>query len=354
MEQSNNVQLMLSMMDQPAFSAKDDLVFYVNPAASRLPIAEGTPVSALLRTGVEEYAALKGGCLHLQLHVEDHNYNASVMKLGDETVFVLEQKEFSRALQALALAAKDLREPLSNLIIAADHLYRQNVSAGGHPDAALFNRSMHQLLRRIGNMSDAADFASTNRMEMTDATALLQELIEKSSALCEGSGVKLQLQNLQKPLAMLMDREKIERAVYNVISNAVKHTPKGGTVDVSVFRHDSKLYISFTDSGCGIPDRMLGSVYSQYLRQPTLEDASHGIGLGMVIIRSAALAHGGTVLMEQTNGGTQLTMTLTIRQKTGRFRSPIMGTDYAGGRDHGLLELADILPTSLYDKNDIT
>ncbi len=354
MEQSNKVQLMLSMMDQPAFSVKDDLVIYVNPAASRLPIAEGTPISALLHTGAEEYAALEGGCLHLQLYVADHNHSASAMKLGDETVFVLEREEFSHALQALALAAKDLREPLSNLIIAADHLYRQNTGTGSHSDTALFNRSMHQLLRRIGNMSDAADFASTNRMEMTDAAALLQELVEKSSTLCEQSGIKLHLQNLQQPLAMLMDREKIERAVYNVISNAVKHTPKGGTVDVSVSRHGSKLYISFTDSGSGIPDGMLGSVYSQYLRQPTLEDASHGIGLGMVIIRSAAIAHGGTVLMEQVSGGTRLTMTLAIRQKSGRFRSPIMGTDYAGGRDHGLLELADILPTSMYAKNDIT
>ena len=354
MEQNNLTQLMLSMMDQPAFSAKDGLVLYANPAASHLAITAGAPVASLLKTGQEEYATLESGCLHLHLHVQEQCYGACVVKAGDETVFVLDREEFSHALQALALAAKDLREPLGNLIIAADRMYKHNLHAQAQPDAALFNRSMHQLLRRIGNMSDAAGFAVTCRMEMTDATAFLQELCEKASTLCAQSGVTLTLHNLQQPLAMLMDREKIERAVYNVVSNAIKHTPKGGTIDIHVSRHSSKLHISFTDSGSGIANGMLGSVYNQYLRQPSLEDSSHGIGLGMVIIRAAALAHGGTALIEQLPTGTKLTMTLAIRQKSSRFRSPIIGTDYAGGRDHGLLELADILPTSLYDKNDIT
>jgi len=354
MEQNNLTQLMLSMMDQPAFSAKDGLVLYANPAASHLAITVGAPVTSLLKTGQEEYAALESGCLHLHLYVQEQCYGACVVKAGDETVFVLDREEFSHALQALALAAKDLREPLGNLIIAADRMYKHSLHAQAQPDAALFNRSMHQLLRRIGNMSDAADFALTSRMEMTDVTAFLQELWEKASALCTQSGVTLTLHNLQQPLAILIDREKVERAVYNMVSNAIKHTPKGGTIDINVARHGSKLHISFTDSGSGIPNGMLGTVYNQYLRQPSLEDGSHGIGLGMVIIRAAALAHGGTVLIEQVPNGTRLTMTLAIRQKAGRFRSPIMGTDYAGGRDHGLLELADILPASLYDKHDIT
>lgn len=354
MEQNNLTQLMLSMMDQPAFSAKDGLVLYANPAASHLAITVGAPVASLLKTGQEEYAALESGCLHLHLYVQEQCYGACVVKAGDETVFVLDREEFSHALQALALAAKDLREPLGNLIIAADRMYKHSLHAQAQPDAALFNRSMHQLLRRIGNMSDAADFALTSRMEMTDITAFLQELWEKASTLCAQSGVSLTLHNLQQPLAMLIDREKIERAVYNMVSNAIKHTPKGGTIDINVARHGSKLHISFTDSGSGIPNGMLGAVYNQHLRKPSLEDGSHGIGLGMVIIRAAALAHGGTVLIEQVPNGTRLTMTLAIRQKAGRFRSPIMGTDYAGGRDHGLLELADILPASLYDKNDIT
>ncbi len=355
MEQSNTTQLILSMMDQPAFSVKDGHVLYVNSAASRLSVSTGTPVATLLKTGEEEYAALQEGCLQLQLLVQGRCICASVVNIGHESVFVLDQEEYAHALQALALAAKDLREPLSSLIIAADHLHQQQKDNPKSQDsAALFNRSLHQILRRIGNMSDAADFASTGRMEMTDASALLHELLEKASVLCAQSGVTLKLNNLQQPLVMLMDREKIERAVYNIVSNAIKHTPEGGTLEVSATRHSNKLHLSFTDSGKGISGTMLGSIYSQYLRQPTLEDSSHGIGLGMVIVRAAALAHEGTVLIEQLPTGTRLTMTLTIRQNAGRFRTPIMGADYAGGRDHGLLELADILPVSLYDKNDIT
>ena len=76
----------------------------------------------------------------------------------------------------------------------------------------------------------------------------------------------------------------------------------------------------------------------------------HGIGLGMVLIRSAAAAHGGTVLVRRMpDGGTSITMTLAIRKKTdSTLTSPILHMDYAGGFDHALMELADVLPARLY------
>ena len=70
----------------------------------------------------------------------------------------------------------------------------------------------------------------------------------------------------------------------------------------------------------------------------------------MVLIRSAATAHGGTVLIEQPkDGGLRLTLTLEIRQnRDGSIRSPGLQVDYAGEWDHRLIELSDSLPASLY------
>ena len=81
----------------------------------------------------------------------------------------------------------------------------------------------------------------------------------------------------------------------------------------------------------------------------------YGIGLGMVLIRSVASVHGGTVLIDQPTGeGTRITMTLQIRQATdSALRSPIMKIDYAGERDHGLIELSESLPAGLYKKESI-
>ena len=93
-------------------------------------------------------------------------------------------------------------------------------------------------------------------------------------------------------------------------------------------------------------------MFQRYLRQPGIEDGRFGMGLGMVLIRSAAARHGGTVLIDQPNGtGTRVSMTITISQDTASLRSPVLRVDYSGEQDHGLVELADCLPLDAYYQN---
>ena len=147
----------------------------------------------------------------------------------------------------------------------------------------------------------------------------------------------------------LANSAHLERAVYNLISNAAKFSPVGAEISVQLVRKGERLALSVTDPGCGISQK--GDVFTRYQRQPGLEDSRNGIGLGMVMIRSAAAAHGGAVLIDAPDGqGTRVTMTLAIRQrKDTAVRSPMLRIDYAGERDHCLLELSDVLPTKLYE-----
>ena len=131
---------------------------------------------------------------------------------------------------------------------------------------------------------------------------------------------------------------------------------QGGTIEAELTQTGQFLRLSIQDSGSGIPDCVRGSVFDRYLRQPALEDSRFGIGLGMVLIRSAATAHGGTVLIDQPEGqGTRITMTLAVRQDSDPMvRASVISVDYAGGWDHRLLELADALPPALFslENND--
>ena len=87
-----------------------------------------------------------------------------------------------------------------------------------------------------------------------------------------------------------------------------------------------------------------------FLREPTLEDPTRGVGLGMVLIRSVAANHGGAVLVDHPDAEhTRITLSLAICHGKGDLvRSPVLRLDYAGERDHGLLELSDVLPAELY------
>ena len=341
---------MLDMIIRPGFCVKENLIVKVNSAAQALLITPGIDVRELLMTGQEEYEAFEDGCLYLTLSLSSSGCGASVTRMEDLDVFMLDQEGDDSELRVLALAAQELRKPLTSVMASAKQLTA--LTQGDTVEyAARLNRGLHQLLRVISNMSDAGRYAICSRQETRDIGALFAEMMEKAQILVEHTGIRFHYQGLAEEVLCLADGEQLERAVLNILSNAVKFTPAGGIIDVSLSRREKLLQLRVWDSGSGIAECILGNVFSRYLRQPGLEDSRHGLGLGMVLIRSAAANHGGTVLIDQPQEtGTRITMTMSIRQNTDtRLHSPVMRIDYTGGWDHGLIELSESLPVSVYE-----
>ena len=359
MEQTIDAMEMLDLMVRPAFCVKDGRILRANLAAERHMITPGAMIGTMLVTGAEEYSQLTEGCLYLTLSVSGCPCGASVTRKGDFDVFILEQDADQTELQAMALAAKELRSPLSSVMTVADRLFPMISEENGPAQEQIsrINRGLFQILRVIGNMSDAAKYTENTpgNLEIQDVNAFLSEVFTQAEALIRHTQVTLRFQGLTSPAFSLIDCEKLERAVNNILSNAVKFTPSGGTIEATLTRRGSKLYLTVQDSGQGIPEKLQGNIHARYLRQPTVEDGRFGIGLGMVLIRAAAAAHGGTVLMENPpDRGTRITMTLAIRQDVpDALHSSILKVDYAGERSHSLIELSDCLPAALYDSGNI-
>ena len=354
MDERKDTTGMLDLMVLPGFCVKNNRICGLNAAARSLLLDEGMPIEDLLVTGGEEYAAFTSGCLYLTLSVGGEIWGATVTRMDDQDVFLLEQEENQTELRAMALAARELREPLTNVLIAADRLSAdsESVSDPSRQQLARLNRGLYQMLRILSNMSDAARSTSTARMETVDVCAMLTELFAKTADLAQHSGITLNFSSTEESVLCLVDREQLERAVLNLVSNAVKFTPQGGSVEASLQRKGRQLIFTIRDSGSGIAEDICSSLFRRYLRQPCLEDSRFGIGLGMVLVRKAAAIHGGTVLIDRSGDrGTRVTMTLGIRQSTDtHLRSPMLHVDYAGERDHCLLELSESLPSHLYEK----
>ena len=280
-------------------------------------------------------------------------FDAVVTAVGDCQVFLLSQPEQQDALRSLALAARELREPLANVMISAQRLLPV-CSALEDPDArkqaARLNRGLYQLLRVVGNMSDADRSSTIAHMETRNLCALLEEIFEKAQALVVHTGISMDYHGPEEAIYCLCDPELLERAVLNILSNAVKFTPAGGSITAALTRRGRMMQLTVQDSGSGIAEDVRSTVFSRYLRQPAIEDSRRGIGLGLVMIRAAAHHHRGAVLIDQPGTGTRVTMTLAIRQDAeNRLHSPRMRVDYAGEQDHGLIELSDSLPSELYN-----
>ncbi len=355
MERKESTAGILDLIIQPAFTVKDGVICAVNAAAQAYSLEPGTPISDLLITGQTEYQALTEGCLYLTLKIAGVPCDVSIRRMEEFDIFTLEQEADQSELQAMALAAQELRVPLSNVMTVADQLFPVTDKTN-NPEitdqTARINRGLFQMLRIISNMSDAYRYSQQTepKMAIVNITSFMEEIFTQAAELLQHSGTELKFENLGDQILCLIDQEKLERAVHNMISNAVKFSEKGSCIHARLSRKNNMLYLTVQDSGSGVSREMRGNVHARFRRQPGLEDSRYGIGLGMVMIRSAATAHGGTVLIDHPeDGGTRMIMSLAISQDTEKIvKNDIFHVDYAGERNHSLIEFSEILPASLY------
>lgn len=360
MEHTEDMLTMLDQIPSPAFFVQNGIITHGNAPALQRQIPIRGDIQSILLTGQKEYAEFAGGCLYLTIRLCDIPSSVSITKLHDGHLFILEQEDDQLELQSMALAAQALRSPLSNVMAVADRLFPMT-GMDDTPEAqeqiARINRGLYQMLRIVCNMSDAYRYGTENtlRTELLEAGGTVQEIIDQAIPLIAHTGITLDYSGPKESIFCLLDAEKLERAVNNLLSNAIKFTPRGGSIHAALTRKGKMLYLSVQNSGCGIPDRLRSSVFNRYLRQPGPEDSRFGIGLGMVLVRRAAAAHGGTVLIEEgTDFGLRVTVSFPIRQATDpSVRSPMIHVDYAGHRSHCLIELSDCLPLELFFREDV-
>jgi signal transduction histidine kinase len=345
MERNKERTQMLDLMLRPAFSVEDGTIRHINPAAAKVMLTEGTPIAPLLATGKEEYADFTG-CIQLSVQLGPQTVDATVVRMEDVDIFLPDQLSADAQLQVLSLASMQLRESLTGLAAVTDRLLPEADATL----AAQANRRVYQLMRILSNMADAPRFSrpSACRMEYTEVCSFIEEILEKAGSMLENIQLRIESRLPGTPIFTLLDREQMERAIYNLLSNAAKYGRPGTPIQVQLQQQNQRLRLSVTNSTDDpvAPQQL----YDQFLRELTLEDPAKGLGLGLLLVRRAAVNHGGVLLMDQpARGNTRLTMTFAIRHSdSSGVRSPIFGMDYAGERDHALLELADVLPAELY------
>ena len=116
---------------------------------------------------------------------------------------------------------------------------------------------------------------------------------------------------------MLADQGKLKQMVLNLVSNAIKFTPEGGTVTVTAARVGDRLEIVVADNGIGIAERDLPRMFKEFQRVDTgLDRMQQGTGLGLSLTRSLAILHGGDVRVESTIGeGSRFTIDIPVENR---------------------------------------
>ncbi len=351
METTNPTFPWLGLMDHPAFCVKDDKVIAVNSLCTPRSISAGVDVRELLQENFDAYKAMENGHLYLTVYAGGTACNATVTKAEGYDIFTLCPSADEDWLNAYALASQQLRIPLSNVMAVTDRLLTELDTADSDTaqKASQINRGLFQLLRIVSNMSDASIYQDSTALhpETVDFTALFGEILEKAQSISEDTGIALHYSLPDASVFGLAYPERLERAVYNLLSNAIKFSPAGGTVEASLTKSGNALIFMVLNNA----HKTGNAFWNRYRREPSIEDSRNGLGLGMTLVGTTATTHGGTVLLDHpTPEQTRVTLSIPIKKPTGtEVHSPKIAIgDYAGGRDKGLLEFSEFLPTDNY------
>ena len=247
--------------------------------------------------------------------------------------------------EVLLHVAAQLRTALGGMHIAVSRLAppdRRDRDAVLDRDAALLNRNYYSLLRLATNLSNAPMLLSDELLlkENTDVVEWLAGLCRQAEPLFALRSVTLTFQCSAGHHTVAIHRDCLEQAVWNLLSNALKFTPDGGTVTVSLRFGHKQVLLVVADTGCGIPAGDMETVFDGYLHPERLAVLPSGLGLGLPLCRRIAEGHGGRLLLDSKEGqGT--TVTLALPDETMGDVVEDVTFDYAGGFQPALVGLAD-------------
>ena len=221
-----------------------------------------------------------------------------------------------------AAISHDLRTPLSTIRAMVDALEDGVVSEPAETKRyfVTIRRDIDRLNRMIDDLFELAQIdAGAMRLHRQQITVheIVSEVVDAMRARAERSGILLELRVQSEPPPALLDGDRIERAISNLLRNALEHTPAGGEVRVSVNSSDGQAVVEVSDTGEGIEHEDLPHVWTRFYRaersRARADATSNGVGLGLAITKGIVELHGGAVDVRSRAGeGTAFTVRLPI------------------------------------------
>jgi len=216
----------------------------------------------------------------------------------------------------VANVSHELRTPVASLKALVETL---EDGALADPEAAReFIGRMHvevdglaQLVEELLELSRIESGRVALRLRPADLASVVQTATERLRPLAERQGVKLVLQPPDTLPPVSVDPERIQQVVANLVHNAVKFTPPGGTISVGVQQRGRDAAVVVADSGIGIPPELLDRLFERFYKADKAR-ASGGTGLGLAIAKHLVQAHGGRIWAESAGEGRGATFIFTL------------------------------------------
>jgi len=223
--------------------------------------------------------------------------------------------------QFVATVSHELRGPLTVISGWLNVL----LTAGTNPDPATLAKALAAIGRGVSAqgrlISDLLDHSRivTGKVELArapiDLLAVATAALVGVRAAAEAKDIEIQLSGDPATSVIMGDADRMQQVLWNLFLNAVKFTPRGGGVWISVGRVDNQVHVTVRDSGCGIPGDFLPHVFERFRQAEGASNRTQlGLGLGLTLVHELVELHGGTVRADSPgrNQGSSFTVLLPI------------------------------------------
>lgn len=239
----------------------------------------------------------------------------------------------------LATVSHELRTPLT-AILGWSALLRSSASDQSAVERGLeaIERNARAQARIIDDVLDVSRIISGKlRLELkrVDMATVVSSALEIVGPMADARGIVIESQVGRDAVAVFGDADRLQQVVWNLASNAIKFTPKGGRVGVRVDGDGAAVQLQVTDTGQGISPQFLPYIFDRFRQADSSSTRKHGgLGLGLAIARHLVELHGGTLKAESAGEGLGASFTMTL---------PVRAVQ-VGSRDSGVSRPADAAP----------
>jgi two-component system heavy metal sensor histidine kinase CusS len=228
------------------------------------------------------------------------------------------EESFERISRFSADIAHDLRTPVNNIRGEAEVALARARTIDEYRD--VLESCLEEAVRLSDLVGDLLFLARAEsplthlRRERVNVAQLLDAVREYYDASATEGRISLTTVVADEPVIGELDRTLLQRAVGNLVSNALAHTPPGGAVVLRSNADSSTIHIAVSDTGVGIPAEALPRVFDRFFRvDSSRSQSSGGTGLGLAIVQSIAQLHGGNVsISSQPGRGTTVTLHMPV------------------------------------------
>jgi len=261
--------------------------------------------------------------MNLRERIQAEGYASELASLAETFNRMLDRLEesFERISRFSADIAHDLRTPVHNIRGEAEVALARARTVEEYRD--VLESSLEEAVRLSDLIGDLLFLAraesplSELHLERVNVSEILKTVRDYYEATAADGGVSLVAADDEQTVTTNLDRSLMLRAVSNLVSNAIAHTPRGGSVTMAAGADGEAIRIDISDTGRGIPADALPRVFDRFFRvDPSRSQASGGTGLGLAIVQSIMTLHGGRADITSRPGqGTVVTLRIHTAAK---------------------------------------